>query len=197
MESAILVRHGESEHSARGIFSSDAAVACPLTGLGREQARQLGSRLANAGVDVCVTTEFPRAVETADIALAGRDIPRIVMAELNEPRTGSFDGGRFVDYGAWARSASSAEHPAGGGESRQEIVARYARGYRGVLARPESTVLVVGHSLPIAYVLGALHGRDPEPIMPVIAYAEPHRVSAAELERAVQRLETWGQAPTW
>jgi 2,3-bisphosphoglycerate-dependent phosphoglycerate mutase len=197
VETAILVRHGESDHSARGISSGDPAAACPLTELGREQARELGRRLAHERIDVCLTSEFPRAVETADLALEGLPIPRVVVPELNDPRTGSFQGGRFLDYLAWAYAAGSQDHPAGGGESRQDLVVRYARGYRKVLDRPEPTVLVVGHSLPIAYLLAALDGRGPERFMPVVGYAEPHRVSSAELVRTVERLEAWLRAPTW
>jgi broad specificity phosphatase PhoE len=199
VESAILVRHGESEFSARGSVSGDPQVACPLTAVGREQARRLGRLLAGEEIDVCVTSEFPRTVETAELALAERDVPRVVFPELNDPRAGAFEGGEFAEYLTWARAPStgSGDRPPGGGESRRALVARYARGYRKVLRRPEHTVLVVGHSLPTSYVLEALDGRGPSRVIPLIAYAEPHRVSAADLERAVGRLEDWSRAPTW
>jgi hypothetical protein len=66
-----------------------------------------------------------------------------------------------------------------------------------VLERPERTVLVVGHSLPTSYVLEAQEGRDPTRIIPLIAYAQPNRLTAEELDRAVRRLEAWSGAPTW
>ena len=196
MQTAILVRHGESEASVRGIVSGEPATACPLTETGRRQALELGRQLAEDDIDVCVTSEFPRTIETADVALDGRPIPRVIVPELNDPRAGSYEGGAFLKYLDWARAADSAARPEGG-ESRRELVRRYVRGYRKVLDRPERTVLVVGHSLPTAYALEALDGRDPARIIPLIPYAQPHRLTADELERAVQRLRTWSEAPTW
>jgi len=196
VEFAILVRHGESEFSARGAVSGDPHAEVHLTEAGREQARRLGRLLADADVGVCLTSEFPRTIETAALALEETSIPRIVVPELNDPRAGAFEGGEFAEYLAWARAAGSADRPARG-ESRRDLVARYVAGYRTVLSRPEHTVLVVGHSLPTAYVLEALEGRDPARIIPLIPYAEPHRLRAAELERAVKRLEAWSASPTW
>jgi hypothetical protein len=66
-----------------------------------------------------------------------------------------------------------------------------------VLARPERTVLVIGHSLATAYLLGALEGRAPERTVPLVAYAHPYRLGADELERAIEHLEAWSAAPTW
>ena len=90
METAILVRHGESEASVRGLVSGEPTTACPLTAVGRRQARKLGLLLAKKDIDVCVTSEFPRTIETADLALDGRDIRRVVIPELNDPRAGAF-----------------------------------------------------------------------------------------------------------
>jgi broad specificity phosphatase PhoE len=197
VETAILVRHGETEYSVRGEVNGDPVGSCPLTRTGVQQARRLGRLLAEERIDLCVTSEFPRAVETADLALDGRSVPRLVVADLNDPHPGDFEGGLLADYRRWARESSSADVPPGNGESRRELAVRYARGYRTVLARPERVVLVVGHSLPTAYVLEALNGRDPARTVPLVPYAEPHPVDAEELERAVERLEAWSLAPTW
>ena len=48
-----------------------------------------------------------------------------------------------------------------GGEHRGEIAARYAGGFRQLLERPEETILLVAHSLPIRYVLDAGGGLSP------------------------------------
>ncbi len=197
METVILVRHAESEFSVRGAVSGDPRVDCPLTELGREQARALGRVLAPEPIELCVTSAFPRVVETADLALAGREVPRLVLRELNDPRAGEFEGGPLSRYRAWAHSHTSAEEPPGGGESRVALVSRYVRGFRHVLERPEEVVLVVGHSLPIAYVLRAVDGEGPVREIPVVDYAEPHRLDATQLGQAIERLEAWVAAPTW
>jgi probable phosphoglycerate mutase len=132
---ATLVRHGESEYSARGALNGDPSVPVALTPTGREQARALAERLSDEQIDLCVTSEFPRVQETADELLRGRDVTRLVLADLNDPRYGDYEGAQLEDFRAWASAASSAERP-GEGESRLEIVARYVRAYREVLARP-------------------------------------------------------------
>ena len=197
MEELILARHGESEFSARERVSGDPSVACPLTGTGEEQARRLGELLADEEIDLCVVTEFERTQQTADLALAGRDVPRLVLAELNDPRAGRFEGARFSDFREWRLAHGPLADPPGGGESSAAIARRLARGLGKLLERPERRILLVGHSLPIAYVLGAAEGRNPAAELPMLGHGEPHRLTAAELERAVERLERWTRAPSF
>jgi 2,3-bisphosphoglycerate-dependent phosphoglycerate mutase len=168
-----------------------------LTEAGREQAAALGVLIRDDPVDLCVLTEFARTHETADIALAGRDVPRIVVPELNDIRFGLFEGGAFTEYVRWAHDHGPTEDAPGGGESRVDAARRFVAGYRNVLERPEGTVLVVGHGLPIRYVLGALIDLDPVAKVDPVEHAEPFRMSAGQLERAVEGLETWTQNPVF
>jgi broad specificity phosphatase PhoE len=197
MDEVILARHGESELSVVGTVNGDPAVACALTSTGEEQARRLGERLADTELDLCVTSEFERVRETAELVLAGRDVPRLVLPELNDVRFGSFEGRTLADYRKWAGANEPTLEAPGGGESRSGTVARYVRAYRTILARPERTILVVTHGLPIRYVLNALDGTDPLPLVEQVAYAEPYRLPCAEFERAVERLERWVGQPAW
>jgi broad specificity phosphatase PhoE len=196
VETVILARHGESELSAAGLVSGDPAEPRGLTEIGREQARQLGERVAREPIDLCVTSEFVRVRQTADLALAGREIPRVVVPELNDVRFGEFEGRLFEEYRAWAQERDPTEAPPGG-ESRAEVAARYVRGFRRVLERPERTILVVAHGLPLRYTLLALEDLDPTPIVEQVPLAEPYRLTRAELERATARLERWSQSPVW
>jgi broad specificity phosphatase PhoE len=197
MDEVILARHGESELSVVGTVNGDPAVACALTAAGEAQSRRLAEQLADTRLDLCVTSEFERARQTADLALAGRDVPRFAMPEFNDVRFGGFEGGTLADYRAWAAQNEPTIEAPGGGESRSATVLRYTRGYRTILARPERTILVVAHGLPIRYVLNALEGQDPAPLVEQVAYAEPYRLGRDELERAVARLETWAARPAW
>jgi len=197
MQRLILARHGESDLSARGIANGDPARACVLTEGGHDQARRLGHLVADEPLDLCVTSAFSRTQETADLALAGRDVPRLVVPELNDIRFGDFESGAFDDYRAWARSASPTDLPPGDGESRAACVGRYVRGFRMVLARPERSALVVVHGLPIRYVLNALERRPPQPILDQVPYAEPFRLSGDDVAAAVDRLEEWAATPAW
>jgi broad specificity phosphatase PhoE len=197
MERALLVRHGESVFSARGLATGRVDVLCPLSERGAAQARALAEEIAGEDIDLCVTSELERTHETADIALAGRPVRRLVFPELNDPLYGRYESGPLDAYLEWALATDSATPPPGGGERRQALVARYAAGFRRTVERPERAVLVVTHSLPIAYVLMALAGRDPAPRVPFIEYAKIHILSAHELVRAAVRLERWCAAPSW
>jgi broad specificity phosphatase PhoE len=196
MQSVFLVRHAESEYSALGLVNGDPSVAVGLTEEGRRQARLLGEALSGEEVDLCVVTELSRTRETAELALAN-PVRFLVVPELNDPDYGEFEGGSLDEYRAWVGEHGSGVLIPGSRESRLDLVRRYARGFRVVLGRPELVVLCVLHSLPLAYVAGALDGRAPAPRMAVVGYAEAAQVEAAALERAVARLEAWCGAPTW
>jgi phosphoserine phosphatase len=197
VDEVILARHGESELSLVGTVNGDPAIACALTDEGVEQARRLGEELADTPIDLCVTSEFERVRQTADLALAARDIPRVILAELNDVRFGQFEGGTLDNYREWAAANEPTVEAPDGGESRSGTVARYVRAYRTILARPERTILVVAHGLPIRYVLNALEETDPAPLVEQVGYAKPYRLPRSELERAVERLARWATRPAW
>ena len=119
------------------------------------------------------------------------------MPELNDPRYGAFEGKTLDEYRSWAGAAPSSAAPDGGGESRRQIIERYARGYRKVLERPEPAILVVCHSLPVSYVLLAREGSEPSMRVPLVPYATPYPFTAGELLEAVEVLERWLAVPSW
>ena len=197
MERALFVRHGESEFSVKRLVNGVPGVAGPLTEVGRQQSEQLGERLAGEPIELCIVTEFPRTQETADLVLGDRDIPRLVVPELNDPYYGSFEGGSLREYRVWAATHGPEDAPPGGGETRLAIAKRYLHGFEIVLGRPEGTILVVCHSLPIAFALASADGRGPRAKMPIITYAEPHVLHAEGLELAIKRLRKWTQNPVY
>lgn len=192
-----MARHGESDYSVRGLLNGDPGVACGLTGEGRVQARRLGGELAAVDLDLCVTSEFERTQLTAAEALSGRGVPRLVVPGFNDPRYGRYEGAMLEEYRTWAASASSDEPAPGGGESRRVIVERYARALHDLAVRPEATILLVAHSLPIALALGAAHGSPPRARTALVEYATPHRLDRDALERSVEVLDAWLGAPDW
>ena len=168
-----------------------------MTELGRAQARALGTALADERIDLCVVTEFERVRETAEIALAGRDVPFLVLPELNDPRYGEFEGGSLVAYREWAWARGPLDAPAGG-EHRGEIAGRYARGLR-MLARParghDSRSSLTRCRSPTFETRPPARRRGAE-----WTWSSTRRCSgssAAELERAVGVLEAWAAAPAF
>ena len=197
MERALLVRHAESTASLAGTVNGVPSAGVALSPLGRRQAEELAAVLADEPIGVVAVTGFPRTVETAELALRGRHVPRIVVPELNDPDYGDFEGGSLDAFRDWAAAHTATERPPGGRESRAEIAARYARGFRTLAERPEAVVAAVLHSLPIAYALAVLDGRNPRAKERLIEYATVYEVEGAALERAAERLAAWAEAPTW
>ena len=196
MRRLLVARHGESEYSLKQLVNGDPGVSCPLTDAGRKQARALGAALAGEAIDLCAVTEFERVRETAQLALAGRDVPYLVVPELNDPRYGDFEGGPLAAYREWVWERGPLEAPPGG-EHRGDLASRYARGFRTVLDRPEETILLVAHSLPIAYVRDAAQGCPPRSRTDQVGYAEVLELDRTGLERAIHVLETWAEAPAF
>jgi broad specificity phosphatase PhoE len=194
VETLLLVRHALAGSNRDGT----ASCTVPGEGLtpeGVEQARRLGEALAREEISLGAASELVRTQETLELVLRGRDVPRLVLPELNEIDFGSFDGGLLASYRAWAASHSPAESAPGGGESRAQAAARFARGLRILLARPEWTVLLVGHALAVRYVLDAAHGLVPAPLLTPVEHATPHRLARAEAEAAARLLDDWSREP--
>ncbi len=192
MERLLLTRHAESESGATGAINGDLRFPSRLTGTGRAQARALGRALAHEQIDLCATSEFPRTAETAELALEGRDVPRLVLADLNEIGFGAYEGGPLADYRVWALAHGSGEDGPGGAESRLGAARRFARGFRALLDREERTILAVTHALAIRYLLSG-----PAASVESVPLAEAHSLSREEAVALLERLEAWADAPTW
>ncbi len=191
MERLVLARHGESDYSARGLLNGDPSRLCGLTATGRVQAQRLGILLHGERIDLCVTSAFQRTKETAEIAIA-QGIPRLVVPELNDHPAGTFEGKAIVEYLAWAHASPSGEPIPGTVESRLDVLRRFARGYRMLLARPEPTIVAILHSLPISYLRSG-----PLQRLPLLDYATPEIVAAFDVLTGVERLERWAENPSW
>ena len=191
----LIARHGLAGSNRDGL----AACTAPGVGLteeGVEQAEQLGELLVDEPIDLGVATEHLRTQETLERALEGREIPRLVVPELNEIHFGSYDGGLLAEYRMWAGAQPPGLRAPGGGESRADAAARYARGLRIVLARSERVALVIGHALAIRYLLDAARGLAPAALMASpVEHAVPHRLSAEAVERAAGLLAAWSAEP--
>ncbi len=87
-----LLRHGQSVGNRDGLFSG--VFDHPLTGLGRQQAREAGVPFRGHGFARVFTSQLPRAIETADLFLAGAQAQvgsREAFAELNERNFGEYE----------------------------------------------------------------------------------------------------------
>lgn len=194
MDTLLLVRHAHAASNA-GELVSGVPPGEGLSDLGRSQAHALATAVAAEPVDLGVATELRRTQETLALALAGRDVPVVVVPGLNEIRFGAFEDGPLADYRAWAWTHGPGDACPGGGESRAEAAARIASALRLLLDRREQTVLAVSHAVPIRYVLDAAAGRSPSSRVEHVPHAEAHRLSRVAVEAAATTLRSWAVAP--
>jgi broad specificity phosphatase PhoE len=189
----ILVRHGETAYNAERLMNPDTQIDAPLSAAGERAARELGRTLASEPIAVVVTSPRLRARRTAELLLAGRDVPvlELELDELAEIHAGSFAGGPVSAFRQWMQSSPLAAAPPGG-ESVLQAAGRYLTGFQRIQALPEPVVLAVLHNLPMRMVLNAAAGADPVagPLqaLPHVARAD---MTAPDLRRAISALTTW------
>lgn len=185
----ILTRHARSTLNVDGRINGDPTVPVHLTDDGRKEAEQLAHQLVQLEIDVCLHTRFPRTLETAEIALHGRNVPMVVEPLLDDIDVGDLEGETIAEYRAWKAVHTRADaFP--GGESLDDAARRYARGYRKLLERQERTMLVVCHEIPIRYALNAAAGSaDLDAPEHVIPNATPYLFDQRSLECAADEIE--------
>ncbi len=194
MKTLVVARHAESVLNVDNFLNGDPAVAAGLTGRGEEQAHALGAVVGP--VDLAAHTSFERTRRTAELAWPGT--PTLVVPDLDEIRFGRWEGTRWSDgYEAWVGSAGPEEESPGGGESRVAAARRYVRGFRTLLERAEDRVALVAHGAQVRYLLLAVAGTPPTPLLEHVDPAVPHELARAELERAILLLDEWTAAPAF
>jgi len=194
VELLLLARHAFAG-SNRDRVASCVVPGEGLTPEGVAQGRRLAASLVNAEISLGVATELARSQETLALALGAREVPRLVVAELNEIDFGAFADGPLDEYRAWAGSHSPTESAPGGGESRAAAASRFSRGLRLLLERPERVVLHVGHALALRYVIDAARGLVPASLIAPVEHVLPYFLTTSEAESAAAVLEEWSRAP--
>jgi broad specificity phosphatase PhoE len=185
----VLSRHGESTLNEERRVNGDPSVTVALTGRGEDEARALGAQVAHIRLDLCVTSRFGRAHQTARIALGDRDVPCVEEPLLDDVKIGELEGRTIDEYRAWKREHTRADRFPGG-ESLDDAAARYARGYRALLALDARCVLVVCHEIPVRYALNAAVGSaDLDGPIHDIRNATPYLFDEESLARAASHID--------
>jgi broad specificity phosphatase PhoE len=185
----VISRHGESTLNIENRVNGDPGVPVALTDAGREEARLLGQQIAHITIDVCFHSRFGRTLETARIALGEREVPFVRDPLLDDIDVGELEGQTLDGYRAWKRAHTRADaFP--GGESLDDAARRYARVFRGLLARSEQTILIVAHEIPLRYAINAADGSN-ELDGPTrhLANATPYLFDETALARAAEQID--------
>jgi broad specificity phosphatase PhoE len=193
----VLARHGRSTANVARILDS-APPGAPLDELGREQAAQLGARLADRPVRAVHASRALRARQTAAPVATAHGLPVDVVDGVHEVFLGDLEGrsdpaalAAFDEvYAAWWRGDLAARPP--GGESALDLRARYLPAVERIVggAAADGDVVLVSHGAAIRLVAAALLGDTAE-----TWYVPNAGVVVLRPGRAGWVLESWDTAP--
>jgi 2,3-bisphosphoglycerate-dependent phosphoglycerate mutase len=137
----VFETHSTSEENELGIASG--WLGGKLSAKGRAQAAELGERRRD-GVEVVVSSDLKRAVETARIAFGGSGIPVFLDWRLRECNYGRMNGMPRAQLDA--ERSRRLDEPFPDGESWRDAVARVAPCLRELATeRRGQRVVLMGH----------------------------------------------------
>jgi 2,3-bisphosphoglycerate-dependent phosphoglycerate mutase len=138
----VFETHSTSEDNERGIATG--WLGGKLSATGRAQAGELGERRRSDGVDVVVSSDLNRAVETARIAFGSSGIPVLLDWRLRECNYGAMNGMPRAQLEA--ERSRRLDEPFPGGESWRDAVARVVLCLRELAGdRGGQRVVLIGH----------------------------------------------------
>ena len=159
------LRHGETSWNVQRRFQGQSDI--PLNDKGILLAELTGEGLANVPFDLAFTSPLCRARQTAELVLAGRDVPLYVEPRLIEMAFGVYEGvtansgpggtlnQNLVDFICHAERYQAPE----GGETFQELSKRMADYLFDLCHRQEladKTILLASHGGAITALLNAI-----------------------------------------
>lgn len=155
MGKLILIRHGQSTYNEQGLWAG--FTDCPLTELGKEEARAAGEAIKDQQIDKVFVSDLVRAQQTwEEVAkvIQHAELEPIVSSELRERDYGELAGLNKWEvkekYGEeqWLSWRRSWDDPVPGGETLKDVYNRvvpyYEKEILPALKRGE-TVLVSAH----------------------------------------------------
>ncbi|MEO9173997.1 MAG: histidine phosphatase family protein [Gaiellales bacterium] len=184
----VLLRHGETTYNVERRVNGDPSLPVGLTARGREQAMALAPAAAAVAWGSAWHTRFPRTAATLALVLPeGVPIPRVIQ-ELDDIDVGELEGHTIEEWRAWRRGRGIEQGPPGG-ESRVEVLERYARGFELLVREAVLPAMVVCHDQAIRYLENVLIDQDPLfGSVQAIPNATPYAYRRFDLSLAAERL---------
>jgi 2,3-bisphosphoglycerate-dependent phosphoglycerate mutase len=190
----VLLRHGQTAYNVARRVNGDPSQPVHLTELGRAEATALAPVITAVPWGAAWHTRFPRTRETLDLVLPEGGPVRRVVPELDDINVGALEGETIEAWRAWRRGRGLEETPPDG-ESRIDVLRRYARGFARLVEESLLPALVVCHDQAIRYLENVVTDEDPlfGPVQ-MIPNATPYSYRAADLLLGAERLVARAEA---
>lgn len=162
-----LVRHGESTWNVLGLVQGHTALPV-LTGRGAQQARRCARLLSGKPVSAIVSSDLPRAAQTAVPIGRALRLPVSHDRRLRERSLGSAEGMPFAAVGADQLGVAggrvvNADAAPPGGETVRQFYARLTSCVKELVCdHPDGDLVLVCHGGVVRVVLAWLDGNGPE-----------------------------------
>lgn len=145
-----IVRHGRTKNNELGVFHG--RLDTPLDNTGRAQAASVAQFLANIEFEAAYSSTLCRSIETLDIILGKRIIPRVCDSRLDERSLGVFEGLTYSEVKqkystqaqSWMDNWLSFTPPEG--ESYDEVRSRVSSFLDDIVQSGRENILVVTHA---------------------------------------------------
>lgn len=156
----LLIRHGRAAYKAGHLYGWTPGVH--LSPEGRDEAKRLGERLEALRITAAYSSPLERAVETAEIALEGRNLDLQILDGIGEVKYGKWQGRSYkslMKTPLWRvvqRIPSQARFPEGeslmemqtrGVEAIEHIRSRHRRGVVVAFSHADMIKAVTAHYL--------------------------------------------------
>lgn len=161
-----IIRHGETEWNVSGRMQGSTDI--PLNEKGIRLAQVTAEGLKDVSFDLAITSPLERAKQTAEIILAGRDVPVLEDWRIAEINLGSWEG-----LGCRPRNCQIPQDrlndfyqnpfqflPPEGGETITQVCARTKAFFDEVTANPQwqdKTILIATHGCACRALLNSVY----------------------------------------
>ena len=159
-----IFRHGQSTYNLQGRTQGRTDDSA-LTELGKEQAKNIGQRLAGKGIEIIACSPLKRARQTAQLANELLNVPIVIEDDFNEIDVGAAEGlsrtelkERFSEiFDAWHtpdRKFENVCYP--GGETKKQARERIFAGLQKWAKLDYKNIAISAHGIMLAQTLIAL-----------------------------------------
>ncbi|MCQ2212354.1 MAG: histidine phosphatase family protein [Bacteroidaceae bacterium] len=157
MTTLLLTRHGQTKENVLRILQGQ--MPGELTEEGIKQAEELRESLKGTHIDLIISSDLKRAVDTTNIVNAERQLPVELEPLIRERNFGIHTGMPYK--GITGELDPSAETVEAMFRRAAEWLHKVAREHEG------QTVLVISHGLFLRVIQGAFHGKTIRDIVPM------------------------------